>query len=37
VTLKPLVNITLKADYTKTTNEAKSGTDSWNLGVGWNF
>ncbi len=37
VVLKPLENISLKADYTKTTNEAKTGKDSWNLGVGWNF
>lgn len=37
VTLKPLENIALKADYTKSTNEAKTATDSWNLGVGWNF
>ncbi len=37
VVLKPLENISLKADYTKTTNEAETGTDSWNLGVGWNF
>jgi hypothetical protein len=37
VTLKPLENIALKADYTKSTNEAETGTDSWNLGVGWNF
>ena len=35
--VKPLENIVFKADYTKTTNAAKTGTDSWNLGVGWNF
>lgn len=37
VVAKPMENITLKADYTKTTNEAENGFDSWNLGVGWNF
>lgn len=37
VVFKPLENIALKADYTKSTNKAETGTDSWNLGVGWNF
>lgn len=37
ITYMPLANIALKADYTITTNEDKSGQNSWNLGVGWNF
>jgi hypothetical protein len=37
VVFKPMANIALKVDYTKTTNEEKTGTDSWNLGAGWNF
>lgn len=37
VVVKPLKNIVLKADYTKTKNEAETGQDSWNVGVGWNF
>jgi hypothetical protein len=37
IAYKPLVNIALKADYTITTNEAGTGTNSWNMGVGWNF
>ena len=34
---KPLSNIVFKADYVKSTNKAKTGVDSWNLGMGWNF
>ena len=34
---KPVSNLTLKADYTKTTNEAESGNNTWNIGAGWNF
>ena len=34
---KPLSNIVFKADYIKSTNKAKTGVDSWNLGMGWNF
>jgi len=37
VNYKPLANIVFKADYTKSKNEAKTATDSWNLGLGWNF
>jgi hypothetical protein len=37
VVYMPLANIALKADYTITTNEKETGTNSWNLGVGWNF
>jgi len=34
---KPLSNIVFKADYVKSKNKTKTGVDSWNLGMGWNF
>lgn len=37
VSLKPIENIVFKADYVKATNKSKTGVDSWNLGMGWNF
>lgn len=37
ISYKPLSSIVFKADYVKSTNKAKSGVDSWNLGMGWNF
>ncbi len=37
IVAKPMATISLKVDYTKTTNEAETGTDSWSLGAGWNF
>jgi hypothetical protein len=37
VSVKPLENIVFKADYVKATNKLKTGVDSWNLGMGWNF
>ncbi|MCO4792397.1 MAG: hypothetical protein KC493_01700 [Bacteriovoracaceae bacterium] len=37
VSVKPIKNIVFKADYVKATNKAKTGVDSWNLGMGWNF
>ncbi len=33
----PTNEIVFKADYTRSRNKAKTGTDSWNLGFGWNF
>lgn len=37
VNVKPNHHIVFKADYIKGKNKAKTGTDSWNLGVGWHF
>ncbi|MBT7610808.1 MAG: hypothetical protein HN576_13690 [Bacteriovoracaceae bacterium] len=37
INYKPLANIVFKADYMKTTNQAKTGYDTWSLGAGWNF
>lgn len=37
VNYKPLSNIVFKVDYTQSKNEAKSGANIWNTGVGWNF
>lgn len=37
VNANPIDNIVFKADYTIGKNEAKTGYDSWNLGVGWLF
>lgn len=33
----PVKNIVFKADYMKSKNKAKTGYDTWSLGVGWNF
>ncbi|MBK26774.1 MAG: porin [Halobacteriovorax sp.] len=35
--LKPVDNIVFKLDYISAKNKAKTGVDSWNLGMGWNF
>lgn len=35
--IKPVENISLKLDYTVTKNDAKTGQNSWNFGLGWNF
>ncbi len=37
VQIKPIDRIAFKIDYVKNTNEAKTGQDSWNLGMGWHF
>lgn len=37
VQVKPIDRISFKVDYVKNTNEAKTGQDSWNLGMGWHF
>lgn len=34
---KPLENIVFKVDYIKSSNDASTGVDSFNLGMGWNF
>tara|TARA_R110000868_G_scaffold64597_1_gene194025 strand:- start:9707 stop:10888 length:1182 start_codon:yes stop_codon:yes gene_type:complete len=37
IMVKPLDNISFKADYTLQENDAKTGVDSFNLGMGWHF
>lgn len=37
IMVKPLNNISFKADYTLQETDAKTGVDSFNLGIGWNF
>ncbi|MDD0851896.1 hypothetical protein HBN50_02260 [Halobacteriovorax sp. GB3] len=37
VQFKPIDRITFKVDYVKNTNEAETGRDSFNLGMGWHF
>lgn len=37
ISLKPIENIVFKLDYVTAKNKNKSGVDSWNLGMGWNF
>lgn len=37
LSVKPLENIVFKLDYITAKNKDKSGVDSWNLGMGWNF
>ena len=34
---QPIERISFKFDYIIGKNEAETGTDSWNLGMGWNF
>jgi len=33
----PVANVVVKADYTINKNEAKTGSNSFNMGLGWNF
>ncbi|MBT3586828.1 MAG: porin [Halobacteriovoraceae bacterium] len=35
--LKPIERIAFKLDYVKGKNKAKTGNDSWNLGMAWHF
>jgi hypothetical protein len=37
INYNPIANIVFKADYMKTTNQARTGFDTWSLGAGWNF
>ena len=37
IMVKPLDNISFKADYTLQENDAKTGVDMFNLGMGWHF
>ena len=37
VSYQPIGNIIFKADYMKSKNKAKTGFDTWSLGLGWTF
>ena len=37
ISVKPLTNVVFKADYQWLSNKAKTGTNQWNLAIGYLF